>query len=53
MGNDQSRPVEQTYSDYITHQQQLIQAQQEQIHQLSRMNLRQNIINSNQHKGSK
>ena len=45
MGNENSRPVEQSYTDYITQQQRLIQAQQEQIQQLSRMNLRQNILN--------
>tara|TARA_B100000683_G_scaffold41397_1_gene36803 strand:+ start:4342 stop:5469 length:1128 start_codon:yes stop_codon:yes gene_type:complete len=45
MGNENSRPVEQSYTDYITQQQRLIQAQQEQINQLSRMNLRQNILN--------
>ena len=48
MGNEKSRPVEQSYSDYITHQQRLIQAQQEQIQQLSKMNLRQNILNQQQ-----
>jgi len=48
MGNETSRPVEQSYSDYITQQQQLIQAQQEQIKQLSKMNLRQNILNQQQ-----
>jgi curved DNA-binding protein CbpA len=48
MGNENSRPVEQSYTDYITHQQKLIQAQQEQIQQLSRMNLRQNILNQQQ-----
>ena len=45
MGNENSRPIEQSYTDYISQQQRLIQAQQEQINQLSRMNLRQNIIN--------
>jgi curved DNA-binding protein CbpA len=48
MGNEKSRPVEQSYSDYITQQQRLIQAQQEQIKQLSKMNLRQNILNQQQ-----
>ena len=48
MGNENSRPVEQSYTDYITQQQRLIQAQQEQIQQLSRMNLRQNILNQQQ-----
>ena len=48
MGNENSRPVEQSYTDYITQQQRLIQAQQEQINQLSRMNLRQNILNQQQ-----
>jgi curved DNA-binding protein CbpA len=48
MGNDQSIPVERTYNDYITQQQRLIQAQQEQINRLSRMNLRQNILNQQQ-----
>jgi len=45
MGNENSRPIEQSYTDYISQQQRLIQAQQEQINQLSKMNLRQNIIN--------
>lgn len=45
MGNENSRPIEQSYTDYISQQQRLIQDQQEQINQLSRMNLRQNIIN--------
>ena len=48
MGNENSLPVEQSYTDYVTQQQRLIQAQQEQINQLSRMNLRQNILNQQQ-----
>ena len=48
MGNGQSQNAEQVYDNYITQQQKLIQAQQEQIQQLSRMNLRQNILNQQQ-----
>lgn len=50
MGNtpSQEQPVEKTYDLYIAEQQRIIAAQQEQIRNLSRMNLRQNILNSQQ-----
>ena len=48
MGNSNSQPIEDTYNDYLTKQQKIIMAQQEQINKLSKMNLRQNILN-NQH----
>lgn len=50
MGNtpSQEQPVEKTYNSYISEQQRIIAAQQEQIRNLSRMNLRQNILNSQQ-----
>jgi curved DNA-binding protein CbpA len=50
MGNtpSQEQPVEKTYDSYISEQQRIISAQQEQIRNLSRMNLRQNILNSQQ-----
>ena len=50
MGNtpSQEQPVEKTYDSYIAEQQRIIAAQQEQIRNLSRMNLRQNLLNSQQ-----
>jgi curved DNA-binding protein CbpA len=48
MGNSTSQPVEETYNDYLTKQQRIIMAQQEQINKLSRMNLRQNILHQQQ-----
>jgi len=47
MGNTNSNQVEEgAYNDYINEQKRIIMAQQEQIQRLSRMNLRQNIINN-------
>ena len=47
MGNSNSQPYEESaYNDYINQQKKLIIAQQEQINNLTKMNLRQNIINN-------